>query len=53
MTRPTTYLHYVVWDRIADYERIGWMIVASHAAYHAQWGVIMEWRCGCRCVVPT
>jgi len=51
--RPTTFLRFVIYDKIADYEQLGWMVAAdNHNNYHGIWGVIMEWRCACRILEP-
>jgi hypothetical protein len=43
---------FVTWDRLADYERLGWLPVADLGHYHGQWSVLCEWLCDCRCVEP-
>ena len=43
---------YVVWDRLADYEACGWLVVADLGEVHGRYRVLCEWLCGCPCVEP-
>ena len=45
--RTGTY-RYVRWDRIDEFHRLGWMVVADLGPTHGHWSVLM-WRCDCPC----
>ena len=42
----TGWFKYVRYADVAEYEGMGWMIVASLGHYHGQWAVLM-WHCDC------
>jgi len=42
----------VIWERLADYLNLGWMVVADLGPTHGEWSVLMEFRCVCRDSVP-
>jgi hypothetical protein len=33
---------------VADWLKVGWMVVADLGEPHGQWSVLMAWRCCCR-----
>jgi hypothetical protein len=49
----TRVFRYVLIERIADYQRLGWTVAADLGPVHGQWSVLMEWLCACRMVEPT
>lgn len=52
MTNERTF-RYVVHSRIADYLRLGWLIVADLGHPHNQWSVLAEWVCDCPLKEPV
>jgi hypothetical protein len=45
---------YVLHERVRDYERLGWMVVAELGPVHGEWSVLAEFICSCgrACVEP-
>jgi hypothetical protein len=43
---------YVLHERIADYERLGWLVVAELHPPHGHFSVLMQWLCDCRPTEP-
>jgi hypothetical protein len=41
------YFRYVRHENIADYERLGWLVVAELHPPHGQYSVLMQWLCDC------
>ena len=50
---PDRIFRFVQWDRLADYERIGWLTVADLGDYHGRHGVLCQWLCDCACIEPN
>ena len=44
---------YVQHQFVLDYLRCGWHIASADLGYHAQFAVLMQWLCDCRCVEPS
>jgi hypothetical protein len=45
--------HFVAYNRIDDFERLGWYVVAGLPASHGNWSVLMLWPCNCPLAVPA
>jgi hypothetical protein len=45
---------YVLHERVADYERLGWLVVAELGPVHGEWSVLAEYICSCgrACIEP-
>jgi hypothetical protein len=41
------YFRYVRHENIADYEGLGWLVVAELHPPHGQYSVLMQWLCDC------
>lgn len=40
---------YVLWERITEYERVGWMFAFPVSS----WGCMMRWPCSCKLAEPV
>jgi hypothetical protein len=44
---------YAKLDRIDDYLRLGWCVVADLGPTHGRWSALCFWPCGCKVRVPS
>jgi len=49
---PTRYCASVSHDRIPDWLRVGWMVVADLGSTHGEFSVLMAWIWQCPCIKP-
>ena len=47
------FFRYVIYNRVFNYMRLGWMVAADLGPPHSEYSCLMCWPCSCKCVEPV